>query len=71
MNWIPNIPGFIIEKLRELERIRNQQQRPHLEAPPPLPPLPPEIEDEDLKEDESRGPVIIDMNTYGVINEDD
>ena len=71
MNWIPNIPGFIIEKLRELERTRNQQQRPQLEAPPPLPPMPPEIEEEDLKEDEGRGPVIIDMNTYGVINEDD
>ncbi len=70
MNWLPNIPGFIIEKLRELERIRKQeQQRPHLEAPPPLPPLPPEV-DEDPQEEEHRGPVIIDMNTYEIINED-
>ena len=70
MSWIPNIPGFIIEKLRELEIIRKyEEQRPHLEAPPPMPYLPPEI-DED-QEEESRGPVIIDMNTYEIINKDE
>mgnify|MGYP001322610996 CR=1 FL=1 len=64
------IPDFIIEKLKELERLRQERQyeesRPRVYAPPPLPPLPPEEEEE-----AQRGPIIIDINSYEIIDEDE
>lgn len=68
-NWIPD---FIIEKLREIERLKQERKydeaRPRIYAPSPLPPLPPEYEEE---EEASRGPVIIDINSYEIIDEDE
>ncbi len=71
MNTNTWIPDFILEKLKELERLRHERQweesRPRVYAPPPLPPIPPEDEEE-----ESRGgPIIIDINSYEIIDEDE
>ncbi len=71
MNTNTWIPDFIIEKLKELERLKQERQweraRPRVYATPPLPPLPPEGEEEET----SRGPIIIDINNYEIIDEDD
>ena len=67
-NWLP---AFIIDKLRELERQREEKfERPVLHVPAPLPPeyLPPENEPEDKP---SREPVIIDMATYEIFDRDE
>jgi len=71
MDTITWIPDFIIEKLKEFERLRQERSdnRPRVYAPPPMPPLPrKDIESED---DTSRGPIIIDINSYEIIDEDE
>jgi len=66
-NWLP---AFIIDKLKEFERQREEKfERPVLHVPSPPPPeyMPPE----DIPEEPARrGPVIIDMNTYEIIDEE-
>ena len=71
MDTITWIPGFIIEKLKELERLRQERNdnRPRVYAPPPLPPLP--HEDVEPEDERARGPIIIDINSYEIINEDE
>jgi len=67
-NWLP---AFIIDKLKELERQREEKferDRPVLYAPPPRPPEYVPHEEDAAKEPSSRGPVIIDMNTYEEID---
>ena len=65
------IPDFIIEKLKEAERAKQERayQRPRLEIPipPPIPYLEPPNEEPEV----SRGPIIIDLDTYEIINEDE
>ena len=72
MNTNTWIPDFIIEKLKELEQLKRDRQwersRPRVYAPPPLPPLPPEDEEEETS---NRGPIIIDINNYEIIDEDE
>lgn len=67
-NWIPD---FIIEKLKEMERLKQEREyenaRPRIYAPPPMPPQPPAQEDEET----TGGPIIIDINSYEIIDEDD
>ena len=64
------IPGHIIEKLKELERQKQERkyERPYLEIPLPPPYLepPPQVEEEEPR----RGPIIIDIDTYEIIDED-
>ena len=63
------IPDFIIDKLIEIEREKQERkyERPRLEAPPPMPWYPPPPEEE---EEVKRGPIIIDIDTYEIIDED-
>jgi len=70
---IPYLPAYIIEKLKELRRRQkpgHAEERPVLRAPPPQPPLPPPPRGDDHKEEQARGPIIIDMATYGVIDKE-
>ena len=71
MNTNTWIPDFIIEKLKELERLKQERQyeesRPRVYAPPPIPYRPPEYEEEET----TRGPIIIDINNYEIIDEDE
>ena len=68
------IPGYIIEKLKELERQKQEREyrRPYLEIPLPPPYIEPPVQEEDVPSDEHvrRGPIIIDINTYEIIDED-
>ena len=68
MNW-NWLPAFIVEKLKELERQKQENyQRPVLHVPvPSYPEHPPE---NDTEKPPSRGPVIIDLNTYEIIDEE-
>ena len=65
MNNDYSIPDFMIEKIQEYERQRKyEDNRPRIEAPPPMPPMPPpELEEEEP----TRGPIIIDIDTYEII----
>lgn len=68
MKWI-RIPAFIIDKLKEFERQREEKfERPVLHVPSPLPPeyVPPE---DVAEEPPARGAVVIDMGTYEIIEE--
>jgi hypothetical protein len=67
------IPGYIIEKLKELERQRQEKsyRRPYLEIPLPPPYIEPPSGDSGEDEDVKRGPIIIDINTYEIIDEDE
>jgi hypothetical protein len=66
-NWLP---AFIIDKLKEIERQREEKferERPVLHVPPPHPPE--YVPQEDAAEEPaSRGSIIIDMNTYEEID---
>lgn len=64
------IPSHIIEKLKELERQRQERQykRPYLEIPLPPPYIEPPPEHEE--EPQERGPIIMDIDTYEIIDED-
>ena len=66
-NWLP---AFIVEKLKELEKQKEQDrfERPVLHVPiPTYPEYPPE---KPCDKEPERGPVIIDMNTYEIIDEE-
>lgn len=67
MNW-NWLPAFIVEKLKEIERKREIQERPQLHVPTPV--YPEYIPEEPLEEDDTAGVVIIDMNTYEIIDEE-
>ena len=66
-NWIPD---FIIKELERMKREREyEDNRPRVYAPQPPPYMPPPNVSED--DETSGGPVIIDINTYEIIEEDD
>ena len=67
------IPGYIIEKLKELERQKQERayRRPYLEIPLPPPYIDPPSSEDEGDEDIRRGPIVIDIDTYEIINEDD
>lgn len=65
------VPDFIIEKIREAERLKRERayRRPQLEipVPPPIPYMDPPDDEPEV----SRGPIIIDLDTYEITNEDE
>ena len=64
------IPPHILEKIKEAERMKQERmyRRPYLEIPLPPPYMdPPRQEDED---EPRRGPIVIDIDTYEIIEED-
>lgn len=65
------VPGHIIEKMKEIERLKQERayRRPYLEIPLPPPYIEPPPEN--IEEDIPRGPIIIDIDTYEIINEDE
>ena len=70
MNW-NWLPAFIAEKLKELEKQREEKyERPVLHVPQPTyPEYPPRDKKEEAP---SRGPIIIDLNTstYDIVEEE-
>jgi len=69
------VPGYIIEKLKELERQKQERayKRPYLEIPLPPPYIEPPAPEEDGSSEDTirRGPIVIDIDTYEIIEEGD